>query len=179
MFEARTVKCGIPQESNLGPLLFLLYISDLPNCLTSSSASIFANDTNISTSGKTRDELQERLNADLENVHQWLLASKLTLNKNKTEYMIIGSRQRISSLITNPKIELGESVIKRVHKSNTSGVIIDQNLSWSNQIQHIVTRALRRIGMMRRLKQLVPKPALIKIYNAIVLSHFDNCSLAW
>ena len=117
MSKTRTVKCGIPQGSNLGPLLFLLYINDLPNCLTSSSASMFADDTNISTNGKTNDELQERINVDLENIHQWLLANKLTLNKDKTEYMIIGSRQRISNLVlTDPKIELGESVIKRVHK---------------------------------------------------------------
>ena len=94
MSKTRTVKCGIPQGSNLGPLLFLLYIDDLPNFLTSSSASMFADDTNISTNGKTNDELQERINVDLENVHQWFLANKLTLNKDKTEYMIIGSRQR-------------------------------------------------------------------------------------
>ncbi|CAB4034888.1 Hypothetical predicted protein, partial [Paramuricea clavata] len=106
MSEARTVKCGIPQGSNLGPLLFLLYINDLPNCLSLSSASMFADDTNISTHGDTGNEIQERLNADLENVHQWLLANKLTLNKQKTEYMIIGSRQRISNKIGDPKIEL-------------------------------------------------------------------------
>jgi hypothetical protein len=47
---------------------------------------------------------QERINVDLENVHQWLLANKLTLNKDKTEYMIIGSRQRISNLVTDSKI---------------------------------------------------------------------------
>ena len=46
---------------------------------------MFADDTNISTNGKTNDELQERINVDLENVHQWLLANKLTLNKDKTE----------------------------------------------------------------------------------------------
>jgi hypothetical protein len=51
---------------------------------------MFAEDTNISTNGKTNDELQERIKVDLENLQQWLLAKKLTLNKDKTEYMIIG-----------------------------------------------------------------------------------------
>ena len=140
---------------------------------------MFADDTNISTNGKTNDELQERINVDLENVHQWLLANKLTLNKDKTEYMIIGSRQRISNLVTDPKIELGESVIKRVHKSKTLGVIIDEHLLWNHQIQNTVTKASKGIGMMRRIKQFVPKSTLVKIYNAIVLSHFDYCSLVW
>ena len=63
MSNTRTVKCGIPQGSNLGPLLFLLYINDLPNCLTSSSTIMFADDTNISTQGTTEYEIQERLNA--------------------------------------------------------------------------------------------------------------------
>ncbi len=111
------------------------------------------------------DELQERINVDLENVHQWLLANKLTLNKD-TEYMIIGSRQRISNLVTDPKIELGESVIKRVHKSKTLGVIIDEHLLWNHQIQNTVTKASKGIGMMRRIKQFVPKSTLVKIYNA-------------
>jgi predicted small metal-binding protein len=54
---------------------------------------MFADDTNISTNGKTNDELQERINVHLENVHQWLFANKLIkLNEDKTEYMIIGSR---------------------------------------------------------------------------------------
>ena len=163
MSKTRTVKCGIPQGSNLGPLLFLLYINDLPNCLTFSSASMFADNTNISTNGKTNDELQERINVDLENIHQWLLANKLTLNKDKTEYMIIGSRQRISNLVlTEPKIELGESVIKRVHKSKNLGVIIDEHLLWNHQIQNIVTKASKGIGMMRRIKQFVPKSTLVK-----------------
>ena len=139
---------------------------------------MFANDTNISTNGKTNDELQERINVDLENLHQWLLANKLTLNKGKTEYMIIGPRQRISNLVTDPKIELGESIIKRVHKSKTLSVIIDEHLLWNHQIQNTVTKASKGIGMMRRIKQFVPKSTLVKIYNAIVLSHFDYC-IAW
>ena len=120
-----------------------------------SSASMFADDTNISTNGKTNDELQERINVDLENVHQWLLANKLTLNKDKTEYMIIGSIQRISNLVRDPKIKLGESVIKRVHKTKTLGVIIYEHLLWNHQIQNTVTKASKGIGMMRRIKQFV------------------------
>ena len=64
MSNTRTVRCGIPQRSNLGPSLFLLYINDLPNCLASSSTSMLADDTNISTQGTTEYEIQERLNAD-------------------------------------------------------------------------------------------------------------------
>ena len=85
-----------------------------------------------------------------------ILANKHTLNKDKMEYMIISSRQRISNLVTDPKIELGELVIKQVHKSKTLGVIIDEHLSWTHQIQNTVTKASKEIKMMRGIKQFVP-----------------------
>ena len=90
---------------------------------------MFADDTNISTQGKTCTEIQDRLNTDLENVHRWLISNKLSFNKKKTEYMIVGSRQRMSNITTKPKIVLGDSAIKRVTKAKTLGVIIDENLS--------------------------------------------------
>ena len=78
-------------------------------------------------------------------MHQWLVANKLALNKQKTEYMIIGSQQCISNIITDPKIELGESVIKRVNKSKTLGIIIDEHLSWNDQIQNVVSKVFRNV----------------------------------
>jgi hypothetical protein len=140
---------------------------------------MFADDTNISTQGKTDTEIQERLNTDLENVHQWLTSNKLTLNKKKTEYMIVGSRQRISNISTDPIVKLGDSTIKRVNKSKTLGVIVDEHLSWNDQIQSIVSKSSKGIGMIRRIKKFVPQSTLLKVYNAIVLSHFDYCSLVW
>ena len=117
------------QDSNLGPLLFLLYINDLPNCLSSSAAIMFADDTNISTHGSSEVEIQEHLNHDLENIHQWLLANKLTLNKEKTEYMVIGSRQRLSKISNELEIHVGETTIKRVSYAKTLGVVIDDYLT--------------------------------------------------
>ena len=84
--KCRTISCGVPKGSNLGPVLFLLYVNDTPNCLKSTSASMFADDTNLTASGNTITELHNKLNNDLENIHQWLVANKLTFNTSKTEY---------------------------------------------------------------------------------------------
>ena len=69
----------------------------------------------------------------------------------QTKYMIIGSRQRISNIITDHKIELSESVIKQVNKFKTLSIIIDEHLSWNDQIQNVVTKGSKGIGMLRRI----------------------------
>ena len=94
----RITRCKVPQGSNLGPLLFLLYVNDLPNCLKQSSAEMYADDSNWTASSNDLYSLQTILNSELTNINQWLVANKLTLNVDKTEYMIIGTRQKLNHL---------------------------------------------------------------------------------
>ena len=63
-------------------------INDLPNCLDHSEPSMFADDNNITMSANSVDYLESKLNSDLDNIHQWLVANMLSLNVSKTEYMI-------------------------------------------------------------------------------------------
>ena len=100
------------QGSNLGTLLFLLYINDLPKCLSTSAASMFAQDKNISIHGTSAIKIQDYLNYDSENIHQWLLADKLTLNRKKPENLVVGFRQKLSKMLNKPKIHVGETTIK-------------------------------------------------------------------
>ena len=175
----RTIQCGILQGSNLGSLLFLVYINDLPRYLSHLFTSIFANDTNLTINGSLVDEVENKLNIELEKVHQLLLADKLTLNKEKTEYMIIGSRQRLDKIENDPEIKLWGVNIKRVKHTKTLGIFVDEQLQWKNQIESIITKVSRGIGMLRRIKKYVPKSISEKVYKAIVLPHFDYCSFVW
>ncbi|CAB4024504.1 Hypothetical predicted protein [Paramuricea clavata] len=99
---ANDIKRGVPQGSNLGPILFLLYINDLPNSLKMSKPSMFADDTNLTCVGQSSSEIETKLNVELENVHRWLTANKLTLNDDKTEFMLIGSRSRLACVHNSP-----------------------------------------------------------------------------
>ena len=118
---SKPISCGVPQGSNLGPLLFLLCINDLPKCLKSSAPAMYADDAIITICGKTGEEIEKQLNSELENVHKWLLVTKLAFNVDKTEYMIIGSGQRITKITDdyNIKIDIGGKDEKRVTSTKT------------------------------------------------------------
>ncbi|CAB3998795.1 Hypothetical predicted protein [Paramuricea clavata] len=176
----KLIKCGVPQGSILGPLFFLLYINDLPQCLYKTKPRLFADDTNLTASGDSITDLEAAVNSDLENLRKWLIANKLSLNVAKTEFMLIGSKQMIrsiSDLQLNVKIE-NESV-KQVHESITLGVTIDQHLSWKSNTENICKKITSGISALRRLKEFADKQALLSVYNAIVRPYFDYCCEVW
>ena len=109
------VTCGAPQGSNLGPLLFLVYINDLPNCLTSASPRIFADDTIITFPASTTTDLENAVNLELRNLQRWLITNRLSLNIVKTQFIVIGSNQRSHALSNNQiDIEIDGKLIRKV-----------------------------------------------------------------
>ena len=96
----------------LGPLLFLIYINDLPNSLQGAVPRMFADDTNLTLSAKTLTELKLALTPELNNLSCCLKANKLSLNVAKTELMIIGSRQRLSAQCDDVEIRIVDQIIK-------------------------------------------------------------------
>ncbi|CAB4039969.1 Hypothetical predicted protein, partial [Paramuricea clavata] len=108
------VACGVPQGSSLGPLLFLIYINDLPNCLDHTTARMFADDTSISYASDSAKELQNVINTELKGLSDWLTTNKLSLNIVKTEFMVVGSRQRIKTLNTEIDIEINGNMVNQV-----------------------------------------------------------------
>ena len=169
-----SLSCGVPQGTILGPLLFLLCINDLPNCLSNNCQSrMYADDTHLTYAGFSADNIQTCLNDDLVNVSNWLIANKLMLNMSKTEFMLIGSRQRLCTLTVPPRPSINGSPIEHVTTAKSLGVLIDDNLTWRSHIDKLTKKIASGIGAIKRIRHLVPYGNLHSIYQALVQPHFQ------
>ena len=176
---ASTVTCGVPQGSILGPLLFLMYINDLPNFLRIAAPRMFADDTSITLSAKTVADLKLAVTSELNNLTCWLRANKLSSNVAKTELMIIGSRQRLNTQCEEINISIDDRTIKRVDHIKSLGLTIDAQLSWSKHVDEISKKVSSAIGALKRVRPFIPTDVAVQIYNALILPHFDYCSPVW
>ena len=171
------IKCGVPQGSILGPLLFIIYINDLYKYLTECSISLYADDTALYTSAKTQIEIMLNFQLELSLVQEWLNANKLTLNASKTKYVIFGSRHLLT---TKPDLNLvGGNKIERVSSMKYLGVILDEFLTFDEHINYILTKSSKKLGILRRARDYLNKNTKILLYKSLVLPHLDYCDLVY
>ena len=105
---ARKIICGIPQGSILGPLLFLLYINDMPDILEKTTPCLYANEAQIHSSSHDYDTLVKNLNMDLANIQKWLAKNKLKSHAKKTKVMFIGSLHNLNNKVGNRTVEMNK-----------------------------------------------------------------------
>ena len=129
MSTPKLVKCGVPQGTILGPLLPLLYINDLPDCLYFLQPRMYADDTSLTFASVDLKHIDDCLNYDLNRVYKWLSANKLTLNLTKTEFMLVASRQKLSTFPEIPSFSRNDHPVQQVSSTKSLGVHIDQNMN--------------------------------------------------
>jgi hypothetical protein len=141
---------------------------------------MFADDTNISVHASNIPDLEPLLNEELGNIHQWLLSNRLSLNITKTEFMIMGSRQKFTANDDYPlEVTIDDKKIKRVDFSKSLGVTIDKNLNWEIHIQNVIKKVSSCIGALKRVRPYISTTTAIQIYKALILPHLNYCSVAW
>ena len=121
------------------------------------------------------DELQSVINSELVNLYKWLNTNKLSLNIAKTEFMITGSRQRISVMDDRITIEINDCEVEKVVSVKSLGVNIDKHLNWSIHIEKISKKIASAIGALKRIRPYVTTDTAIQVYRALIQPYFDYC----
>lgn len=175
------VNCGVPQGSILGPLLFILYINDIVNCSHILKFILFADDTNLFYSGKDIWQVMQCINAELLKLSEWFRANKLSLNVKKTNFILFGRKRIISSTVNSQKFQLiiDGNVLDRVDCTKFLGVIIDEKLNWYKHIDHISLKISRALGILNRIKNVMPHNVLLMIYNTLISPYLTYCNIIW
>ena len=174
--KTKHMQYGVPQGSILGPLLFIIYINDIPNVSRIAKFILYADDANVIITGNNITEVDAQLRDLCKILLKWVDSNGLCLNLKKTKYMIF-SRSRNLELLSTLKI--ANLPIERLTESKFLGVIVDENLTWSRHIKTIQTKMARYIGLMYKLKSQLPLMVRIQIFHSFVQSHINYCSLVW
>ncbi len=174
----RNVVCGIPQGSILGPLLFILYINDMCEYLMESRINLYADDTALYYSTHDVVHLMDTLTMEMRCVGEWLRANRLTLNISKTKLVIFCSPAKIRNL---PAINLNlyGKEIERVECMKYLGVLLDSSLTFEQHIDYLVDKASKKLGAIRKVRDVLDRSTTSILYKSLVLPHFDYCDTVY
>ena len=125
----KVIKSGVPQGSILGPLLFIIFVNDLPSCVENGHITMYADDTCSSTRVNDVKDIETKVIPDLIKIRDWLKANKLNLNAPKTELILLETTRNIRKLGSLLAIRIYSHLIRRVYKSRYLGLIVDDKLS--------------------------------------------------
>lgn len=173
----KDVTVGVPQGSNVGPLLFLLYINDLANLKLNGHPRLFADDTSLSYQKSNANLIILQMKEDLAILQQYFDENMLSLNLSKTKFMLFHSpRLRIprhADLIVN------STKIDKVYSFKYLGLTFDPNLHWHEHIFKLQREISVFCGVLRKISQYMPRKERLTMYYAFVQSKLQYLVSIW
>ena len=180
--ETDTVLCCVPQGSILGPLLFLLFINDLPLTLKNvvSATDLYADDKTIYDVQTDKATLNANLQTALNLLKTWCRENSMLLNTDKTKVMLLTSRQKRTTF-TGKVLSLNFNNVELQLSNNEKvlGVYIDENFIWNTHFTYVSKKVSSILWLLSQIKNYVSLEHRLLFYNAYIKTHFDYCSIVW
>ena len=175
------VKIGVPQGSILGPLLFTVFINDLPNVVKHGRIDMYADDTTLFVSGSNITDIERKLTANMVEIINWINIKKLALNVTKTKCMLLTSSQRRRFLDHEGDlhIEINNNKIECVDKVKCLGVMLDRDLLFHEHVSYVSSNCMKKVGLLKKACSLLDTHHLSMLYNAFIMPHINFCSTVW
>ena len=136
---------------------------------------MFADDANLLAAHSNHEELLKIINQEIAKMFNWFKFNKLSLNVEKTIYIILHNRQK--KIPIGSKILINNVTIEKVFFTKFLGVIINENLTWSNHISAIIAKISKNVGIIRRVGRVLPSEVVYSLYHTLISSYLDYCNI--
>ena len=167
--DVRTITCGVPQGSVLGPILFLLYVNDIGIACGEEISRLFADDTFLMTYNSNIDTLIKESKDIYSKFFKWCICNKLTVNLTKTNFILFHTKNKYVP-DNFQQIEVDSTFIKRVNVVKHLGVWIDEKLSWSHHIKMLCKSLVKYFGIFKNVRYFINARVCRVLYYAFIYS---------